>query len=152
MKKHFSGVPNDALRPNREILGVDERSADECDPKRACISCGKNWNQAKPPTSSRKGLSATTKPTLHKLGRSMQRITGSFLEKRLLITYAVDASNFVHCVVKHSIGFMVPKFSMHDGSIDSFGYLMHYHQVMTLDVGDDALLCKVFQSVFTSSP
>lgn len=37
---------------------------------------------------------------------------------------------------------MVPKFAMYDGSIDPFGYLMHCHQVMTLDVGDDAFLCK----------
>ena len=30
---------------------------------------------------------------------------------------------------------------MYDGTIDHFD---HYHQVITLDIGDNALLCKVF--------
>ncbi|RVW88480.1 hypothetical protein CK203_043865 [Vitis vinifera] len=40
--------------------------------------------------------------------------------------------------------FLVPKFSTYDGSNDPFNHIMHYHQLMTLDIGNDALLCKVF--------
>ncbi|KAL6324749.1 hypothetical protein AAG906_017089 [Vitis piasezkii] len=41
-------------------------------------------------------------------------------------------------------GFMVPKFSTYDGTNDPFDHIMHYRQLMTLDIGNDALLCKVF--------
>nr|CAN67612.1 hypothetical protein VITISV_011155 [Vitis vinifera] len=41
-------------------------------------------------------------------------------------------------------GFLVPKFSIYDGSNDPFDHIMHYRQLMTLDIGNDALLCKVF--------
>nr|CAN83397.1 hypothetical protein VITISV_016834 [Vitis vinifera] len=41
-------------------------------------------------------------------------------------------------------GFLVPKFSTYDGSNDPFDHIMHYRQLMTLDIGNDALLCKVF--------
>ncbi|RVX22894.1 hypothetical protein CK203_008141 [Vitis vinifera] len=41
-------------------------------------------------------------------------------------------------------GFLVPKFSAYDGSSDPFDHIMHYRQLMTLDIGNDALLCKVF--------
>ncbi|RVW18444.1 hypothetical protein CK203_105234 [Vitis vinifera] len=41
-------------------------------------------------------------------------------------------------------GFLVPKFSTYDGSSDPFNHIMHYRQLMTLDIGNDALLCKVF--------
>nr|CAN70850.1 hypothetical protein VITISV_039360 [Vitis vinifera] len=41
-------------------------------------------------------------------------------------------------------GFLVPKFSTYDGTNDPFDYIMHYRQLMTLDIGNDALLCKVF--------
>ena len=36
------------------------------------------------------------------------------------------------------------KFSTYDGSNDPFDHIMHYRQLMTLDIGNDALLCKVF--------
>ena len=42
------------------------------------------------------------------------------------------------------IGFLVPKFFAYDGSSDPFDHIMHYRQLMTLDIGNDALLCKVF--------
>ena len=42
------------------------------------------------------------------------------------------------------IGFMIPKFSTYDGTNDPFDHIMHYRQLMTLDIGNDALLCKVF--------
>ncbi|RVW59810.1 hypothetical protein CK203_098478 [Vitis vinifera] len=41
-------------------------------------------------------------------------------------------------------GFLVPKFSTYDGTNDPFNHIMHYRQLMTLDIGNDALLCKVF--------
>nr|CAN68057.1 hypothetical protein VITISV_020837 [Vitis vinifera] len=41
-------------------------------------------------------------------------------------------------------GFLVPKFSTYDGSTYPFDHIMHYRQLMTLDIGNDALLCKVF--------
>ncbi|XP_034711355.1 uncharacterized protein LOC117933891 [Vitis riparia] len=41
-------------------------------------------------------------------------------------------------------GFIVPKFSTYDGSNDPFDHVMHYCQLMTLDIGNDMLLCKVF--------
>ncbi|RVW53140.1 hypothetical protein CK203_080640 [Vitis vinifera] len=37
-------------------------------------------------------------------------------------------------------GFLVPKFSTYDGSSDPFDHIMHYRQLMTLDIGNDALL------------
>ncbi|RVW32027.1 hypothetical protein CK203_104425 [Vitis vinifera] len=41
-------------------------------------------------------------------------------------------------------GFLVPKFSTYDGSSDPFDHIMHYRQLITLDIGNDPLLCKVF--------
>nr|CAN67629.1 hypothetical protein VITISV_040829 [Vitis vinifera] len=41
-------------------------------------------------------------------------------------------------------GFLVPKFSTYDGSSDPFDHIMHYRQLMTLDISNDTLLCKVF--------
>lgn len=40
--------------------------------------------------------------------------------------------------------FIVPKFFTYDGSSDPFYHIMHYRQLMTLHIGNDALLCKVF--------
>ncbi|RVW47161.1 hypothetical protein CK203_070067 [Vitis vinifera] len=39
-------------------------------------------------------------------------------------------------------GFLLPKFSTYNGSSDPFDHIMHYRQLMTLDIGNDALLCK----------
>ena len=41
-------------------------------------------------------------------------------------------------------GFMVPKFSTYNGTNNPFDHIMHYKQLMTLDIGNDVLLCKVF--------
>ena len=43
-----------------------------------------------------------------------------------------------------SKGFLVQKFSTYDASSDLFDHIMHYQQLMTLDIGNNALLCKVF--------
>ncbi|KAL6349792.1 hypothetical protein AAG906_001679 [Vitis piasezkii] len=37
--------------------------------------------------------------------------------------------------------FIVPKFTMYDGTSDPFDHIMHFRQLMTLDIGNDAL-CK----------
>lgn len=41
-------------------------------------------------------------------------------------------------------GFLVPKFTMYDGTSDPFDHLLHYRQLMILDIGNDILLYKVF--------
>ena len=41
-------------------------------------------------------------------------------------------------------GFMVLKFMTYDGTSNPFVHIMHYRQLMTLDIGNDTLLCKVF--------
>ena len=43
-------------------------------------------------------------------------------------------------------GFVIPAFTTFDGSTDPHNHMLHYNQVMLLNVGDDRLLCKVFQS------
>lgn len=43
-----------------------------------------------------------------------------------------------------SKGFIVPKFSVYDRSNDPFDHIMRYRQLMAIDIGNDALLCKVF--------
>ncbi|RVW28617.1 hypothetical protein CK203_100865 [Vitis vinifera] len=43
-----------------------------------------------------------------------------------------------------SRGFIVPKFTTYDGTSDPFNHIMHYRQLMTLNIGNDALLYKVF--------
>ena len=43
-----------------------------------------------------------------------------------------------------SRGFIMPKFTMYDGTNDLFDHIMHFRQLITLDIGNDALLCKVF--------
>ena len=35
-------------------------------------------------------------------------------------------------------------FAMFDGSSDPYDHMLHYNQAMTLNVGNDHLLCKVF--------
>ena len=45
-----------------------------------------------------------------------------------------------------SRGFIVPKFMTYDGASDPFDHIMHFRQLMTLDIGNDALLCKIFSA------
>lgn len=46
-----------------------------------------------------------------------------------------------------SRGLVVLKFTMYNGTSEPFDHLVYYRQVMTLNVGDDVLLCKVFPSM-----
>ena len=41
-------------------------------------------------------------------------------------------------------GFVIPSFSMYDGSSDPYDHMLHFNQAMILNAGDDRLLCKVF--------
>ena len=41
-------------------------------------------------------------------------------------------------------GFVIPPFSMYDGSSDPYDHILHFNQAMILNVGDDRLMCKVF--------
>ena len=43
-------------------------------------------------------------------------------------------------------GFAIPAFATFDGSIDPYDHMLHYNQVMILNVGNDRLLCKVFSA------
>ena len=40
--------------------------------------------------------------------------------------------------------FTIPAFTTFDDSIDPYDHMLHYNQAMTLNVGNDRLLCKVF--------
>ena len=37
-------------------------------------------------------------------------------------------------------GFVVPKFTMYEGTNNPFDHIMHFRQLMTLDIGNDALI------------
>ena len=41
-------------------------------------------------------------------------------------------------------GFLVPKFTIYDGTSDLFDHIMHFRYLITLDIVNDALMCKVF--------
>ena len=41
-------------------------------------------------------------------------------------------------------GFVVPKFTIYDITSDPFDHIMHFRQLMTLNIENDALICKVF--------
>ena len=40
--------------------------------------------------------------------------------------------------------FVIPAFTMFDGSTDPYNHMLHYNQAMTLNAENDLLLCKVF--------
>ena len=40
--------------------------------------------------------------------------------------------------------FVMPAFTMFDDSNDPYDHMLHYNQAMTLNAGNDHLLCKVF--------
>ena len=41
-------------------------------------------------------------------------------------------------------GFVIPAFTMFDGSTNPYDHMLHYNQAMTVNVRNDHLLCKVF--------
>ena len=46
--------------------------------------------------------------------------------------------------------FVIPTFTMFDSSTDPYDHMLHYNQAMTLNVGNDLLLCKVFHTSLRS--
>ena len=40
--------------------------------------------------------------------------------------------------------FVIPTFTMFDGSVDPSDHMLNYNQTMTLNAENDYLLCKVF--------
>ena len=47
-------------------------------------------------------------------------------------------------------GFVIPAFTMLDDYTDSYNHMLHYNQAMTLNAGNDLLLCKVFPASLRS--
>ena len=45
---------------------------------------------------------------------------------------------------KPPCGFFILSFTTFDGSADPYGHMLPYNQAMTLNAGNDRLLCKVF--------
>ena len=41
-------------------------------------------------------------------------------------------------------GFVIPPFSLYDGSSDPYDHMLHFNQAMILNARNDRLLCKVF--------
>ena len=41
-------------------------------------------------------------------------------------------------------GFVIPSFSMFDGSANLYDHMLHYNQAMILNANNDRLLCRVF--------
>ena len=48
-------------------------------------------------------------------------------------------------------GFVIPPFSMYDGSSDPYDHMLYFNQAMILNAGDDRLLCKVFPASLKGS-
>ena len=61
-------------------------------------------------------------------------------------------SHFIPAILnqKASSHFSLPKFHMYNGLQDPFNHLLHNQQIITLRMGNDALLCKVFPSSLAS--
>ena len=70
------------------------------------------------------------------------------LDPALLVLDDMSSSLFVPAILNHNAlsHFALPKFRMYDGLQDPFDHLMHFRQIMTLQTGNDVLLCKVFPS------
>ena len=48
-------------------------------------------------------------------------------------------------------GFVIPSFTMYDGSSDPYDHMLHFNQVVILNTGNDCLLCKVFPTSLKGS-
>ena len=82
--------------------------------------------------------------TVQQSGRNLpnEPPIGSISKRLDDMLYTPFCSHIIH--YEPPRGFLVPKFSTYDGSNDPFDHIMHYRQLMTLDIGNDVLLCKVF--------
>ena len=43
-------------------------------------------------------------------------------------------------------GFIVPKFIMYNETSNPFDHIMHFRQLMSLNIGNNELICKVFST------
>ena len=43
-------------------------------------------------------------------------------------------------------GFVIPAFTMFDGFANPYDHMLHYNQTMTLNAGNDCLLCNLFSA------
>ena len=70
------------------------------------------------------------------------------LDPALRALYDISSPPFVPAILNQEAPpyFSLTKFQMYNGLQDSFGHLMHYWQIMTLQTRNGALLCKVFSS------
>ncbi|RVW28163.1 hypothetical protein CK203_108393 [Vitis vinifera] len=67
------------------------------------------------------------------------------------MTYSPRRSTPIFISYEPPRGFVVPKFTMYDGMSDPFDHIMHVRQLMTLNIGNDALMCKIFKKSISSS-
>lgn len=60
----------------------------------------------------------------------------------------VSTTPFGSYIISYELpkGFLVPKFTMYDGTSNLFDHLMHFWQLMTLNISNDVLLFKVFST------
>ena len=74
---------------------------------------------------------------------SSMRAPPDFINRRLNDMFF---TSFGPHIIKYKTprGFVVPKFAMYDGMSDPFDHIMHFRQLTILDIGNDALMCKVF--------
>ncbi|KAL6316779.1 hypothetical protein AAG906_021079 [Vitis piasezkii] len=110
--------------------------------------CARVWDHKRP---TKTGLTPpyrwrhTPSPQTHLFHRDMPPPTSppSSINRRL---DDMLSTPFSPRIIKYEPprGFFVPKFSTYDGTSDPFDHIMHYQQLMTLDIGNDMLLCKVF--------
>ncbi|RVW66361.1 hypothetical protein CK203_065176 [Vitis vinifera] len=49
-------------------------------------------------------------------------------------------------------GYIIPKFIMYDGTYDPFDHLMHYRQMMMLDINNDEVFPTSLQGTALASP
>ena len=82
-------------------------------------------------------------PTQQPVGDLTNRGILGFVSRRLDDMLSTPFSSYI-INYEPPRGFMVPKFSTYDEINDPSDHIMHYRQLMTLDIGNDALLCKVF--------
>ncbi|RVX06228.1 hypothetical protein CK203_027483 [Vitis vinifera] len=105
-----------------------------------------------------KRVSDKCKPCSPRRGDSEKRMRyciSRYLHQALVVADSLKVSKETSCTMKSPYiinyepprGFMVSKFSTYDRTNDSFDHIMHYRQLMTLDIGNDTLLCKVFPAI-----
>ena len=114
------------------------------EPGRPRSPVGTTWGAHHEPLVTHMVQNVPPHQVVRQVGRNLpnEPPTGSISKRLDDMFFMPFCSHIVH--YDPPSGFLVPKFSTYDGSNDPFDYIMHYRQLMTLDIGNDALLCKVF--------